>query len=253
MYVVLLLQNPREAHSEREGGAELCCALCLSRAPPLQLARLLEKILATMMINKLSTPYLAPLLPGLEDFVPTASCSEDAEHLLGLMERVRRLHYHTFEQFRKDLDKLRSRVRATLENLFCKTYDPDDVNAPSAEEQRCWVESHCLLQSFDTVCDEAIHLAPEKLKLLEALQQSRPESSHHPAPPHALLVRWRAECEAELPAPYSSLHLVAARTEGLWRRHLSLSVSQHAPHPQVCFFSSPIRVVLNPILPEARC
>ena len=151
-------QNPpRDAHMEKNKDpkdSDLVCSLCICRPPPLQLARLLEKVLAGMMTNKLAVPFLAPLLPGMEHFYPApsssfvltdtsattssstcsgtsssstcsgTSCSTagegeeggggDVAHLIGVLEKVRRLEYHSLEHFRMDLSGLRLRIRSIL-------------------------------------------------------------------------------------------------------------------------------------------
>eukprot|EP00603_Paraphysomonas_imperforata_P004468 CAMPEP_0114418906 /NCGR_PEP_ID=MMETSP0103-20121206/3746_1 /TAXON_ID=37642 ORGANISM="Paraphysomonas imperforata, Strain PA2" /NCGR_SAMPLE_ID=MMETSP0103 /ASSEMBLY_ACC=CAM_ASM_000201 /LENGTH=769 /DNA_ID=CAMNT_0001587295 /DNA_START=172 /DNA_END=2481 /DNA_ORIENTATION=- len=229
-------KNPREAHIEKD--SSLCCALCINREYPLQLGRLLEKVLAVMLSNKLSTPFLAPLLPGLEDFYAADALKRDsrgnsAEHLVGVLEKVRSFGYKSYDQFREDLDCIRDRITSILGNLYDHTHVCSVKESVLAIKRGLWVSNHCLVQSFDTVCDEAVHLSSDKLKLLSSLNKrvTVAELSSITLPVHAH--RWRAECGMALPSPYSHMYLVPPRSEALWRKHMDLSVSLSGPRPQV--------------------
>ena len=234
-----LFQNPRDAHIDKD--SVLSCALCLNREYPILLARLLEKVLAGMFTNKLCVPFLIPLLPGMEDFyVPLDSCDDgvsfEIEHLVGILEKVRRLGYVSYEHFKKDLSRLRKRIEIILENLYCKMHYCDGEKSTFDLGKEKWVSNHCLLQSFDTVCDEAVHLSPANQKLLLSLQKDTTFSSADLNSDHLVLhphQQWRVECMVSLPSPYDKLHYVTPRSESLWVRHMELSVSLHPPHLQV--------------------
>lgn len=231
-------KNPREAHIDKD--TSQCCALCINREYPLQLARLLEKVLAVMLSNKLSTPFLVPLLPGLENFYVSDAVETDsdsrgnaAEHLIGVLEKVRSFSYKSYDQFREDLDCIRDRITSILGNLHDHTYSCSATESALRRKRDLWVNNHCLVQSFDTVCDEAVHLASDHLKLLSSINKrvTVAELSSISLPVHAH--RWRAECGMALPSPYSHMYRVPPRSEALWRKHMEYSVSLHGARPQV--------------------
>jgi hypothetical protein len=202
-------------------------------------------VLAVMFANKLSTPFLIPLLPGLEDFY---DCWEDDSvgHLIDVLEKVRKFGYKSYDEFQVDLAAIREKVKVILANLYCSTHVSNSSDSKISAQCDRWVKNHCLLQSFDTVCDEAVHLSSDKLKQLVTLSKkvTPAELSCIDLPVHAKL--WRAECSLPLPMPYRDMHFVPPRSEALWRKHMELSVSLTTTHPQVLtlYFEFCIRLSL---------
>lgn len=223
--VVKEKRNPREAHFEKD--TVTSCSLCINRDYPLRLGRFLEKLLTSVFTNKLSTPFICPFLPGMESF-DTPSEYEGPGDLISILEKVRQFGYGTFEDFQEDFVRLRGRVEAVLLSMHRCAH-----SSVSAEAEQ-WVSRHCLLQSFDTISDEVLHLSPEMRKSYSVVCKGVSKSDF-PAvtalPLHAEL--WRKGCQAELPPPYSRLHRVPPRSEALWRKHLSLSSSLAPPQPRV--------------------
>ncbi len=232
----------------------LSCAICINQDHPLQLARLLEKVLASMFLNKLSTPFLCPLLPlpDLEDCAVSVSAagrgvdpSYDTADLFSVLHKVRRLEYQTFEQFRSDLGKVRENIVVVLSNIYLKkNVDPDVSGSSSSEnilvnyspeyesKKDAWVKNHCLLQSFDSVCDAAVNLSSEKQKILTELSMRATGAALSLSFPNTLRL-WRRECSAGLPAPFTGLHRVTARSEELWCKQMELAVVVESQQPQV--------------------
>jgi len=226
-------RNSKNSRSEIKDGKIKCCLNCALPNPRLALARFLEEIWVEIACNRLADPFLRPLLPGVldctKDFTsvhpvpsPSDSTSNSSvssistpvslqnQDMLGLLEKIRSLEYDSHEAFAADISSLRQYLERSLRGALAMQYG-SDINSEVEES------IVCILQSFDSITHDALHLSYNRrvrLTGVENLKKQYKARASVSAEEH-LVSLWRRECEYRM-----------AGDEGDGARSVSRSMSE---------------------------